>query len=54
VDLKEGKFTDSIWGLNEVLAADQLAVVMKLLKGNGAKGLASLTFHNSQPKGMID
>ena len=27
---------------------------MKLLKGNGAKGLASLTFHNLQPKGMID
>jgi len=36
------------------LAADQLLVVMKLLKGNGAKGLASLTFHNLQPKGMID
>jgi len=27
---------------------------MKLLKGNGAKGLASLTFYNLQPKGMID
>jgi len=36
------------------LAADQLAVVMKLLKGNGSKGLASLTFYNLQPKGMID
>ena len=37
-----------------MLAADQLAVVMKLLKGKGAKGLASLTFYNLQPKGMID
>ena len=27
---------------------------MKLLKGNGAKGMASLTFYNLQPKGMID
>jgi len=27
---------------------------MKLLKGNGAKGLACLTFHNLQPKGIID
>jgi len=36
------------------LAADQLIVVMKLLKSNGVKGLASLTFHNLQPKGIID
>ena len=36
------------------MAADQFVVVMKLLKGNGAKGLASLTFYNLQPKGMID
>jgi len=41
-------------GINKILAADQFVVVMKLLKGNGAKGLASLTFYNLQPKGIID